>query len=59
MLEVLSFVICSQRLLFCSYSDDEKKKKHKRKVRSGSKTEPIVWKTDIENFHNIYAELGR
>ncbi|CAH3018961.1 unnamed protein product [Porites evermanni] len=40
-------------------SDDEKKKKHKRKVRSGSKTEPIVWKTDIENFHNIYAELGR
>ena len=59
MLEVLSLVICSQILLFCSYSDDEKKKKHKRKVRSGSKTEPIVWKTDIENFHNIYAELGR
>ena len=57
--EVLSLVICSQGLLFCSYSDDEKKKKHKRKVRSGSKTEPIVWKTDIENFHNIYAELGR
>ena len=28
-------------------------------MRSGSKTEPIVWKTDIENFHNIYAELGR
>ena len=59
MLEVLSLVICSRRLLFCSYSDDEKKKKRKRKVRSGSKTEPIVWKADIENFHNIYAELGR
>ena len=59
MLVVLSLVMCSQKLLFCSYSDDEKKKKHKRKVRSGSKTEPIVWKTNIENFHNIYAELGR
>ena len=41
------------------FLDDEKKKKHKRKPRSGSKTEPINWKKDIDNFHNIYAELGR
>ncbi|KAK2561484.1 Kalirin [Acropora cervicornis] len=40
-------------------SDDEKRKKHRRKKRSGSKPEPIVWKKEIENFHNIYAELGR
>ncbi|XP_068751668.1 kalirin-like isoform X6 [Montipora capricornis] len=40
-------------------SDDEKRKKHKRKKRRGSKSEPIVWKKDIENFHNVYAELGR
>ncbi|XP_067020221.1 kalirin-like isoform X6 [Acropora muricata] len=40
-------------------SDDERRKKHRRKKRSGSKPEPIVWKKEIENFHNIYAELGR
>ena len=47
--------------IFCSFLflDDEKRKKHRRKKRSGSKPEPIVWKKEIENFHNIYAELGR
>ncbi|RMX44252.1 hypothetical protein pdam_00005282 [Pocillopora damicornis] len=40
-------------------SDDEKKKKNKRKVRSNSRSDPIVWKKDIEDYYNIYAELGR
>ncbi|XP_020600716.1 triple functional domain protein-like isoform X7 [Orbicella faveolata] len=41
-------------------SDEDKKKKTcKRKQRSNSQREPIVWKTDIEAFYNIYAELGR
>ena len=45
----------------CSlFSDEDKKKKSsKRKQRSNSQREPIVWKTDIEAFYNIYAELGR
>lgn len=41
------------------FLDDDKKKKSKKKQRSNSQREPIVWKTDIDDCYNIYAELGR
>ncbi|XP_078344088.1 death-associated protein kinase 3-like [Oculina patagonica] len=41
------------------FLDDDKKKKSKKKQRCNSQREPIVWKTDIDDCYNIYAELGR
>lgn len=48
-----------ENIFWSLFLDDERRKKHRRKKRSGSKPEPIVWKKEIDNFHNIYAELGR
>jgi len=57
---LVALTVLKSCFLYSTFLDEDKKKKTcKRKQRSNSQREPIVWKTDIEAFYNIYAELGR